>query len=196
MKKVKLILLLVLTTFVISGCTAVRIDTSSIDNIISVVLSKENDLFNRVGKGYKYYIPRGVTYLDTDDLNEKLISEGIYYYLYIDVVSYFYKADIDYVEDEEIYYSKKIEADKNGYLEIIEEEDLYHIIFYYNYSKIEVMTTEDKINEVVLNSSYILSTIKFNDQIIELSLEEDYFTNQEEQYVKFENKGTENYYLE
>ena len=30
------------------GCTVVRIDTSNIDTIIDVVLSKNNNLFNRV----------------------------------------------------------------------------------------------------------------------------------------------------
>ena len=50
------IIMLSLTT----GCTAVRMDTKSIDNIVSVVLSKDNQLYNRIGKGYKYYIPRGL----------------------------------------------------------------------------------------------------------------------------------------
>lgn len=196
MKKAKLILLIVLLTITLTGCTAVRIDTESIDNIISNVLLKEKDLYNRVGKGYKYYIPRGVTYIDTNDLNEKLYSNGIYYYLYIDVVSYFYDIDIEYEEDSDLYYSKKIDGDMNGYLEIKEEDNLYHIIFYYNYSKIEAVVEEDSINEVVLNASYILSTVQFNDNIIELSLNESYFTNQEEQYTKFKKKGTDQYFLE
>ena len=42
--------------------------------------------------------------------------------------------------------------------------------------------------KAVLDASYILSTVKFNDNIIELMLNEDYFTNKEEQYDKFESK--------
>ena len=57
-KYVKVLLLIICT-----GCTIVRIDTESIDNITSVVLSKENILYNRVGKGYKYYLPRGASYM-------------------------------------------------------------------------------------------------------------------------------------
>ena len=56
MKKIVIVLLI----FLVTGCTAVRIDTSSIDTITNVILSKDNNLFNRIGKGYKYYVPRGV----------------------------------------------------------------------------------------------------------------------------------------
>lgn len=191
MKKVIILLL----CFFLTGCTVVRIDTKNLDNILNVILSKENNLYNRVGKGYKYYIPKGVTYIDTDELNDKLYSDGIYYYLYIDVVSYFHKIENDYKEDESLYYSKKIDGDKNGYLEIKEENDKYHIKFFYNYSIIEAITSKEDINKVVMNASYILSTIQFNDNIIKLSLDEDYFTNKEEQYNEFKKKQDEDHFL-
>ena len=47
----KLVLVLVVTTLLLTGCTVVRIDTKSIDNIIGVVLEKNNTLYNQVGKG-------------------------------------------------------------------------------------------------------------------------------------------------
>ena len=90
---ISLMILLILVT----GCTAVRIDTSNVDNIIEVVLSKDNALYNHIGKGYKYYIPRGVTYIDTIDFNDKLYSEGDYYYLYIDAYIYCLN-HIDYLD--------------------------------------------------------------------------------------------------
>lgn len=191
MKKIIIILLCLFLT----GCSVVRIDTSNVDNIVSVVLSKENNLYNRIGKGYKYYIPKGVSYMDTDELNDKLYSNGIYYYLYIDTVSYFHKLNIDYKEDNSLYYSKKIDGDKSGYLEIKKEQDLYHITFVYNYARIEALADLKDINEVILNSSYILSTVKFNDNIVELSLNEDYFTNKEEQYTVFKSKVQEQHSL-
>lgn len=175
----------------LTGCTVVRIDTTSIDNILSVVLSKENKLYNHVGKGYKYYVPRGVAYMDTDELNDKLYSNGIYYYLYIDAVSYFYKTKIDYQENQNLYYSKKIEGEKEGYLEITQENDKYRIEFVYNYARIEALVNKKEIENVILNASYILSTIKFSDPIIELMLQEDYFTNREEKYSVFESKNGE-----
>lgn len=197
MKKITILLLSIL---LFTGCTVVRINTKSIDNILNVVLSKNNKLYNRVGKGYKYYVPRGVTYIDTSDLNDKLYSDGNYYYLYIDAVSYFYKTKNDYIENNNAYYSKKIEGKKEGYLEINKIGSKYKIDFFYNYSKIEAIVEKKDIEKVVLNASYILSTVKFNDNIIELMLNNDYFTNKEEKYEKFTPKteidknilGTEN----
>jgi hypothetical protein len=186
MKKL-IILALILT--LLSGCTIVRIDTESIDNIVSVVLSKNNNLYNRVGKGYKYYVPRGVTYIDTIDLNEKLYSDGYYYYLYIDAISYYHDKELDYVEKEDAYYSKKLEYNnKEGYLEINKLEDYYFIEFMYNYSKIEALVPENRIESVILNASYILSTVKFNNNVIELMLDDTYFTDREETYDIFSAK--------
>ena len=181
----KRITILLLGILLFTGCTVVRINTKSIDNILNVVLSKDNKLYNRVGKGYKYYVPRGVTYIDTSDLNDKLYSDGNYYYLYIDAVSYFYKTKTYYAENNNAYYSKKIEGKKEGYLEINKVGSKYKIDFFYNYSKIEAIVEKKDIEKVVLNASYILSTVKFNDNIIELMLNSDYFTNKEEKYEKF-----------
>ena len=184
----KKILIAFILLFLTTGCTVVRIDTSSIDNITSVVLSKDSKLYNRIGKGYKYYKPRGVSYIDTNELNDVLYSNGNYYYLYIDAVSYYHKTKLDYKENNKLYYSKKIDGKKEGYLEIEKVNDKYLITFVYNYSKIEALVKKKDINKVVLDASYILSTVKFNDNIIALMLDEEYFTNKEEQYTKFKVK--------
>ena len=62
---VSFLLIIFVSVFLVTGCTVVRIDTSDIDNIVDVVLSKDNSLYNHIGKGYKYYIPRGMIYIDT-----------------------------------------------------------------------------------------------------------------------------------
>ena len=185
MKKLGLMLLACL---VLSGCTAVRIDTNDIDNMVSVILSKNNKLYNHVGKGYKYYVPRGVTYIDTNEFNEKLYSNGNYYYLYVDAVSYYYKKDLDYKENKNAYYSKKFDVDdKIAYLEITKSEKInkYFIEFMYNYARIETLVDKEDINDAVMNSTYILSTVKFNPNVIKLMLNEDYFINKEENYDEF-----------
>ena len=189
MKKILTILMLLILT---TGCTMVRIDTSNIDSMTNVILSKNNKLFNKIGKGYKYYKPRGVSYIDTNELNDVLYSNGNYYYLYIDAVSYYYKTEIDYKENKDAYYSKKLDK---GYIEINKKDNKYLVEFFYNYSKIEALVPKKDINKVILDASYILSTVKFNDNIIALMLDDDYFTNKEEQYTKFKSKQENNNFL-
>ncbi len=183
MKKILMIFMLL---FITTGCTVVRINTSSIDNITNVILSKENKLYNRVGKGYKYYCPRGVAYIDTNELNDILYSNGNFYYLYIDAVGYFYKTEFDYKEKNNVYYSKKLDK---GYLEITKFKGKYLIEFVYNYSRFEALVDENDINKVILDASYMLSSVKFNDKIIALMLDDEYFTNKEEQYTEFKTKA-------
>ena len=183
------IILIGVIALLLTGCTVVRIDTTSIDNIVKVVTSKEGSLYNHVGRGYKYYVPRGVTYIDSSGSNDKLYSNGVYYYLYLDEVSYYYKKAVDYKEDSSKFYSRKIKNNKKvGYLEIEKKDNLYLVEFVYNYAKIEALVPEKELNNTVLNSSYILSTIKYNSNIIKLSLEEDFLKNKEEKYNVFTQK--------
>lgn len=185
-KKIKMLAML-FSVFLLTGCTVVRIATDNIDTIVNVVLSKDNNLYNTVGKGYKYYKPRGVTSIDVSEYNEKLYSNGNYYYLYVDINNYYYKKEFTYKEKEDCYYSRYININnKTGYLEINKLENGYYLIeFLYNYSKIESLVEEKDINDVVLNATYILSTIKYNGDVIKLMLNEDYFNKKEEKYDIF-----------
>lgn len=198
MKNASKIILILLSVFLLSGCTVVRIATDNIDTIVDVVLSKDNILYNTIGKGYKYYKPRGVTYIDTSEYNEKLYSNGNYYYLYVDINSYFYKKEFTYEENSDSYYSRYIDVDdKTGYLEINKQENGYYLIeFLYNYAKIEALVREEDINDIVLNATYILSTIKYNSNVIKLMLNDDYFTNQEEKYDIFTPKEENSNFIE
>lgn len=198
MKKYFRYLSLLFMLLLVTGCTVVRIDTSNVDTIVNVVLSKNNTLYNQVGKGYKYYIPRGVNYIDTVDFNEKLYSNGNYYYIYIDAVSYYNKTDPIYKYDPSLYYSREfVINDKTGYLQIKKTNtDKYLINFVYNYARIQALVNKESINEVILNSSYMLSTVKFNNEVIKLMLDEEYFTNKEETYTVFEKKNEGSNFLE
>ncbi len=192
MKKIMLIMCLLL----LSGCSVVRIDTTSIDNTISVILSKNNTLYNQVGKGYKYYIPRGVSYMDTNEYNEILYSNGQYYYLYIDVISYYHSVTREYIVNDDAYYSSAIDINgKQGYIEINKlENGRYFIEFMYNYAKIEAICDYDDINDIVLNASYILSTVKFNNNVITAMLDDE-FLNVEDKYDIFVSKHNTNDFI-
>lgn len=182
-------IILCLLAILLTGCTVVRIDTTSIDNMVDVVLSKDNTLYNRVGIGYKYYVPRGVTYIDSSETNDRLYSNGVYYYLYLDEIGYYYKSSLDYKEDSSKYYSRKLNNDgSKGYLEITKKDGLYLVEFVYNYAKIEALVPKEDIEMTVLNASYILSTIKYNHNIVKLSLGDDFLKTKEEKYDEFTSK--------
>lgn len=189
MKKVILVLLLIIVT---TGCSIVRIDTSNIDNIVNIILTKNNKLYNQVGQGYKYYLPGGVTYIDSDELNDVLYCNGNYYYLYMDAINYYYQTNFEYKEDNSLYYSRvfniKDGFNHSGYLEIEENDGYYYIEFVYNYAKIEAIVEKKDLNDTILNSSYILSTVKYNYNIVELMLNEDYFINKTGKYENYDTK--------
>ena len=111
--------------------------------------------------------------------------------MYIDAVSYYYKTEINYKENKDAYYSKSFD-DNKGYIEITKKGKKYLVEFVYNYSKIEALVKKKDINKVILDASYILSTVQFNDNIIALMLDSEYFTNKEEQYTKFKSKVENN----
>ena len=182
----------------LSGCSVVRIDTKDPDNIVDVVLSKNNTLYNKDGQGYKYYIPNGVNYIDTDDLVQTLYFKGEYLYLYVDIVSYYYKTDINFTNDNSLYFSKRIKnGNKDGYLTVDKQDDLYYVNFYYNYARIEALVSYENLNNTILNASYILSTIKYNRNIIKTMLEENYLVNRTGKYDLFKTTDkTEKFVLE
>jgi hypothetical protein len=122
--------------------------------------------------------------IDSTSYNEKMFSNGYTYYLYVDVVSYHFKKNITYEINDKAYLSKKIKFNnKTGYIEINKEDNLYFIQMMFNYSKIEVYVPKDNINDAIINASYILSSIKFNDVTIK-TLFDDTVTNFKEE--KFE----------
>ena len=61
--------------------------------------------------------------------------------------------------------------------------------FIYNNAKIEAVVDDDKLNNTILNSTYILSTIKYNKDIMKLILDDDYFTNKIGKYNFSNTKG-------
>lgn len=190
-------LLLVIFSLSLTGCTAVRIDTKDTDNIVDVVLSKDNKLYNHIGKGYKYYIPRGMSYIDTNEFNDKIYSDGKYYYLYIDAISYYHQKEIKKEKSENSIYYKEIKInDKKGYIDVKKQDDKYLVEFMYNYARIESLVNKEDINNVILNSSYILSTVKFNNNVIKILLDEDYFKYKEEKFELFDKVEKNENFLE
>lgn len=200
LRNFKILLCLAVLIF-LSGCTVTRIDTKNIDSMLNVILKKNNTLFNSIGQGYKYYLPGGVSYIENDEANDILYCDGVYYYLYINAVDYYYKKYKDYKPDSSLYYSRKLTKKEgftsDGYLEIRQKENKYYVKFLYNYAKIETVVSKEQLNKSILNSTYILSTVKYNHDIIELMLNKEYFTNKTGKFDNYNTKGeSTNFVLE
>lgn len=194
MKKGLLILLILI---LLSGCTITRIDSYNYEQVMDKILSLDIDVYNNVGKGYKYYAPKGVVRTDAKEYNDTLKRGNTIYYLYVDVVSYYYKAKIDYEESDDVYFSKKIKnKNKEGYIEIQEENDKLYVQMQYNYAKIETYVDESCLNEAISDISYILSSIDFNDSLLKKMYESGNFDSKEEVYKLFDNKEKEGNFLE
>ena len=164
MKKIVLLLCLVV---LLTGCNIKTINDDNIDTIIDSVLTKDIDLANSYFTGYKYYLPRGLKLINKKEYNAKLVSGGNNYYLFVDVIAYYNKVEARFTPSNS-YYSKELNYNnKKGYIEITEYKDLYFVEIMYNYAKIEALVTEKDLKSVVINSCYILSSIEFNDKVIE-----------------------------
>lgn len=162
-KKIILFLIILLLT----GCSIYYVDKLSLEQIIDINISNDNDLYNVNNKGYRYYLPATFSIYSDNDYNQVLISEGIKYYLNIDIVSYHYKNEMSKIKENNdyLYYSFK-NNDKTGYLKIRENNGYFFIELCYNYAIIEVVVKEENIKYAVSRSISILNSIKYNDLII------------------------------
>ena len=165
-KKITILLIALLT---LTGCT--NLTDMNIDEIVDVMLSDTRTLSNNVFDGYQYYIPRGIKFISKDDYNASLKDEyNNTYYFYIDIISYYNEEKIDYTENNEAYFSKKLDYNgKEGYLEITKVKDLdkYFIEYMYNYGKIEAYVNENQLDCAIINMSSILKSLKFNRTVLE-----------------------------
>ncbi len=188
----KKLIIFAVMIFFLCGCT--NINKSSIDKITNDAIKSKRTYANMIRVGYKYYKPLQMSTIETTDYNETLRSDGVLYYLYIDVVSYYNKTNTDYIENDISYYSKAIKyKDKAGFIEINELEDNQYLIeIMYNYAKIEVMVDKRRINEAIAFSLSILSSIKYNDVVINNKLGQDVFNTHEESFNLFKSEVKDN----
>ena len=178
---------LIFIVMLFSLCACTNIKHANIDTIIADATQSELNLVNEYRTGYKYYLPTNINVNKSVPLNEILFDGKNYYYLFVDLVSYHDKVKLDYKEKSNIYYSKAISFnEKTGYLEISVNNDKYLIEIMYNYAKIEVMVDKDSINEAVANSMTILSSIMYNDEIIDNMMGDDILNYSEEKFSIFD----------
>lgn len=197
MKKILVSILLVL---LLSGCSMpniTRLDNLDFEQTMYTILPLKVKIHNKVGNGYKYYAPKGVVRVESKKYNEVLKRNNNKYYLYVDVIDYYYKKDEKYKINKKLYYSDKILVNKkNGYLEIQEKKDKLYIQMMYNYAKIETYVDKKDLKETISDLSYILSSMQFNDSLLKKMYEAGTLGSKEEVYKLFDNKEKEGNFIE
>lgn len=187
---IKKILVILICLFVFTGCKAENISNDNIMTNVNLILNKNIKYSNKDAIGYQYYLPTYVSVKNVNEFNQELYYEGKTFYLYADIVSYYHKVEKDYEIDDKAYMSKKLEnKDKFGYLEINKVKDKYYVEMMYNYAKVEAYVLEYELVDSVSTISYVLSSIKYNDNVIESMLgESKYDLGDNETYNIFETK--------
>ena len=191
------VLLVLFAAFILSGCAVTRIDNYDYDKLIDNILSFDIKMLNEVGSGYKYYTPKGVVRTGSNSYNDVLKRGDTNYYLFVDVVSYYYNKKADYKISKSSFYSHTINTKKsNGYVEVKKQKNKLYVKMSYNYAKIEAYTNEKNLKQTLSDMSYVLSSIKFNDSLLKKMYESGNLSSKEEVYKLFDNKEKEGNFLE
>ena len=163
-------LLFICFIFLLAGCTNINTNKDYVSLIENCFTSK--NMTNDVSLGYKYYVPKGVEKIHDYDYNQVFLSNNCSIYLYVDIISYYYKKDLQYKKTgNEFYYETFQNGSKKGYIRIEQDEDIYFVSIVYNYSKVEFYSTFDNLNKLITLSSIMLNSINYNNTVIEKVLE-------------------------
>lgn len=194
----KKVLLVIICLFVFSGCKIETISNNNIDKNINTILNRKTKYLNKNAIGYQYYLPKYMTVKNTNEFNQEIYFNGNTLYLYADIVSYYHKISKDYKIDNNVYISKKIKKNnKIGYLEVKEDKNKYYVEMMYNYAKIEGYCNKADLVDTINSISYILSSIKYNDNVIETLLgDKRYDLSENETYNIFKTKKNSSNFLD
>ena len=165
-------LVLICFVLLLCGCKRLNEHVSYIELVNNCLEDKE--ISNDVSLGYQYYVPRGVSKVHDYDYNQVFFAYNTSIYLYVDIISYYYKKELQSVETGNEFYFEDIHYNgKSGYLKIEKMEESYFVTILYHYSKIELFTNEENLNKMITIGSIILNSIHYNDVVIEKVMERD-----------------------
>ncbi len=189
----KKVFLLILIIIVCAGCTNIK--KYSYDDILNKLVEKPLNA-NTYQKGYRYYIPRGLSLKDSGSNYAIIESNDGYYYLYFDLINMVNNKEISWQNSDNNIYSRNINYDnKTGFANIVlVENNQYLIEIMYNYAKIEVMVDDESINRALINSITILNSIKYDEKVVEKLINDNSLVVKEEVFDIFKKvKGSSDY---
>lgn len=195
MKKIIVLLSVVLLA---TGCSISRLDNTDISKNVEILLSDQSEVYNVNFDGYKYYVPRGIKFLNKEEYNA-ILQDRFHnkYYLYVDVISYYHEQENTYTRNKNAYYSEKLNyRGKTGYLEINEVDNKYFIEFVFNYAKMEAYVDLDDLILVIDNMCYMLRTVEFNDKVLESLVGDNVLNYKEENFNLFDTTSSEEDFLD
>ena len=194
----KVIVLLSICLLFITGCQIVKLDSSSIGDNIDTLMSKKVKNYNVYYEGYKYYLPKGLTFLDKEDYNAVLKdNSNNKYYLYVDVISYYHKIVNDYEENKDSYYSKRLDYNnKDGYIQIDEVDSKYFVQFVFHYAKMEAYVDKNDLISSIQYMCSILRTVKYNKTVLESLVGAKVLDYKEENYTLFKADSSKESFLD
>ena len=183
----KIVILLSVVMLLVTGCSVTKLDSNDIGKNMRTILSHNNKLYNVYYDGYKYYLPKGISFITKDDFNAVLSdSYGNKYYMFVDAISYYHKVENNYKVNSNSHYSKKLEFNnKTGYIQIDEVKDKFFIQYVFNYVKIEAFIEKKELTNCINNMSYVLKSVKFNRTVLESLIGENVLDYQEENFSLF-----------
>ena len=199
---VKKILLSLLLLLILSGCSystpnITRIDNLNYEQMMYMILPLKIRMHNVVGNGYKYYAPKGVARINSKNNNEVLKHNNNKYYLYVDIINYYYKNDVSFQKNASAYYSDKIKFNgKDGYIQIIPKGNKMYVDMVYNYARIETYVDKKDLKDTIASMSFILTSVEFNDTLLTKMYEQGTLGSKEEVYKLFDNKEREGNFIE
>ena len=193
-----IIVLLSIVMIFMTGCSVTKLDNSNISKNMKILLSKKVKLYNVFYDGYKYYLPKGVSFVNKEDYNAILKdTNNNKYYLYVDAISYYHKVKNDYEINKNAHYSKKLNYNKkNGYIQIDEINSKFFVQFVFNYVKIEAYVDKNVLTDVINNMCYILRSVEFNDKVLESLIGDNILDYKEENYTLFKNNPSKESFLD
>lgn len=168
----KILIILVCSGMLLTGCTKVDSNNTDYKQLITNCLNNKI-VTNNVSLGYKFYVPRGVKLIKNYDYNQSFLIDNNYIYLYVDIISYYYKNELNHNDETNYYYYQNFSSnDKYGYIAIKENNNsTYYVKLVYNYGKIEFYAYKNDLAKLISLSTIILNNIEYNDIVIEKILE-------------------------